>query len=236
MTLDKPLLSRIDARVDGERLKSRSQAVSHLLRKALASESINKALVLAGGKPNLKTLELVLSRLKAFGVLEAFVALSKGGESVVARFKDGDGLGLDLNYLWDDGKGSAFALNNARHLLKEEFLLSYADVLYPGLDLEDLHRFHELQGGVCTLALASVSNPRDYGVAKLSGPRITEFHEKPKKTSSYLINAGVAVCDPRIFSFISPGMKSLEVDLLPFLAERGELYGYPYSGEWKHVG
>ncbi len=169
-------------------------------------------------------------------MFEVFVALSKGGESVVARFKDGSDLGLELNYLWDNGKGSVFALNNARHLLKEEFLLSYADVLYPGLDLDDLHRFHERQGGVCTLALASVSNPKDFGVANLSGSRVTEFREKPKKTSSYLVNAGVLVCDPRIFSFISSGMKSLEVDLLPFLAERGELYGYPYSGEWKHVG
>ncbi|MFA4946186.1 MAG: sugar phosphate nucleotidyltransferase [Candidatus Micrarchaeia archaeon] len=236
VTLDKPLLSRIDARVDGLRLKNRSHAVNHLLRRALSAEDLSKALVLAGSAPNLKSLELVLLRLKAFGIFEVYLALSKGGEAAVSRFHDGAALGMELNYLWDEGKGSALALRNAAHLFREEFVLSYADVLYPGLDLEDLHRFHELHGGACTLALASVSDPHNYGVAKLSGSRIIDFQEKPKRTSSYLINAGIAVCDPRVFSFISPGMKRLEEDLLPVLASRGELYGYAYSGEWKHLG
>lgn len=237
VTLDRALLARADACVDGIRFKSRSHAVAGLLRKALSGEGVSKALVLAGGRPNPTVLEATLTRLKAFGVGEAVIALSKGGEAVVARFKDGAGSGLKLVYSWDEGRGSALALLKARQLLGEQpFLLSYADVLYPALDLADLERFHALNGGACTLALAGVGDPRNYGVAKLEGSRVVEFAEKPRKAASYLVNAGVAVCDPRVFSFLNERMASIEMDLLPLLARKGELYGYPYSGEWKHTG
>ncbi|MBI4406340.1 NDP-sugar synthase, partial [Candidatus Micrarchaeota archaeon] len=118
------------------------------------------------------------------------------------------------------------------------FVLSYSDIYYPELDIADLAKFHrEANRPACTLALVNVKIPSAFGVAKLTGSKIVSFTEKPRAdVQSNLVNAGVGICEPSIFNFISKVPSSFEKDLLPALAEKEKLYGYIYSGKWMDVG
>jgi len=93
---------------------------------------------------------------------------------------------------------------------------------------------------LATIALCEVEDPTRYGVAELAEKgRITRFIEKPAKGTapSNLINAGIYVLNPKIFSYI-PKRKhvSMEREIFPRLVEEGKLYGYPINGLWMDIG
>lgn len=256
VTIDSSLLSNVDGLVTSGSAKSRSHAFDLLLRKALAGSELKKALVLAGGakeklsaggevKPllqvsGLPVLERILLHLKQYGIQDAVVSVGLAGEKIVSQFKNGENTGVHLYYVWEDPAepaGSAGCLKFAQPYLPEPFLLTYSDVLYDQLDISDFYRFHRANGGLCTIALANSPQTKSFGVAKMSGARITDFSEKPANSQSNLINAGVAICEPAIFSFMPKRSgASFERDLLPTLAKKGKLFGYVYSGPWFDVG
>ncbi|MBI4406651.1 nucleotidyltransferase family protein, partial [Candidatus Micrarchaeota archaeon] len=157
---------------------------------------------------------------------------------IVSKVKDGSQFGLHVEYIWDEhASGSAGALLLCKSKISEPFILSYSDVDYPDLDVADLVKFHrDNSSAVCTLALINVKKPSDFGVAKLTGSRVVSFAEKPKATDSNLVNAGIAVCEPSIFNYVSKVPSSFEKDMLPLLAEKEKLFAYVYSGKWTDVG
>ncbi len=255
ITIDEKLLAEIDRMVDGHEIKNRSHAIDLLLKKALAGAGLKKALVLAGGRKEVlavpgqkiikplaevggrSELEHILSCLKRNGIDHAVISVGYAGESIVAKFKAGEGSGMRIDYVWEESPvGSAGAIRMARDYFNETFVLSYADVLYDTLSLEDMLRFHRSTNALCTLALTNVKDPRAFGVAKLTGSRIIAFTEKPSTSQSNLVNAGVAVCEPEVFDLIKKEHTSFERDLLPVIAEKERLYGYIYSGPWFDVG
>jgi len=255
ITIDGKVLSEIDGLIKADKAKNRSHAIGLLLRKGLYGAGIRNALVLAGGnkdailvpgqkeiKPLIEVagktvLERILSSLKANGITRAVVCIGYGGEEIVAKFKNGEEIGMQLDYVSEESPaGSAGAMKLVDEKFGETFVLSYSDVLYDGLDLDDMLRFHRSTGALCTLALTNVNDPTAFGVAKLTGPRIVAFTEKPSASQSNLVNAGVAVCEPEIFGLIKKEHASFEKDLLPAIAERDKLYGYVYSGPWFDVG
>jgi NDP-sugar pyrophosphorylase family protein len=123
----------------------------------------------------------------------------------------------------------------AKHRLNDTFLVAYADTL-ASVNLNDMLSFHRKNNSIATIALTTVSNPKDFGVAVLQGNKITEFLEKPKKDAhSYLINAGYFLFEPEIFKYLGKGMQSLEKDLFPRLAEKGLLFGYPFQGKYFNI-
>ncbi len=256
ITVDADLLNQVDALVESGSAKSRSHAFDLLLRKAMAGAQLRNALILAGGhkqkllagtelKPllsiaGLSLLERILLHIKQYGINDAVISVGLMGEKIVSRMHNGEPVGMRLTYVWEDPRrplGSAGCISLAQPHLSEPFLLSYSDVLYDQLDIADLYRFHRANGGLCTLVLANSRHPSAFGVAQLSGAHITDFSEKPTSSVSHLVNAGVAVCEPAIFSFLPKKIPcSFEHDLLPALARKRKLFGYVYSGPWFDVG
>lgn len=229
LTIDGEILSRVDRLVDSGVMKNRSQAISALASSALREMSVSKAFVLAG--KNHFLLEKILHWLKKNGIVKAVIAAGKNDE-IAKSFGNGSGLGMELAYLHDEGKGTALAIEGAKALLKEPFVLCYSDVFCEELMLKDLLSFHDMQKTPCTLVLTWSKQPSKYGVAKMLGARIIDFEEKPSSAEGFLINAGIAVCNPSVFSlFEGP---SFEKDALPAMAKQGNLSGYAYYGKWTH--
>src|SRR3989338_4008775 len=56
------------------------------------------------------------------------------------------------------------------------------------------------EGGIATVALNRKGIPLEYGVADLEGSRIVRFREKPIVEN--LVNSGVYVFEPKIFSYM----------------------------------
>jgi mannose-1-phosphate guanylyltransferase len=135
--------------------------------------------------------------------------------------------------------GTGGPIKKAENLIGPEspFLTLNGDI-FADVDYEEIVKKHENTGAVATLALHRVKNPGRYGVAELqSDGRIQKFIEKPKSTSSTLINAGVYVFSRKIFKYIpSNAAISLERQVFPILAEKGLLYGQAIEGTWTDIG
>lgn len=225
------LLARVDAMVDGERVKSRSHAIEMLLRTALAEDTPTTAVVLAGGKSARASsrkrtlLSRILNWLGGFGVQEVVVV----GNSPLAE-SAGDVV-PSLRFLFEEKPlGTAGALALARGLVKNTFLLLYADTLC-NFSLASMLAQHAREKPVATMALTEVKNASRYGAVELEGLRVKGFVEKPSpgKEPSRLVNAGVYVLEPKIFEFL-PKSGSLEREVLPNLARAGLVQGFVFTG------
>lgn len=255
ITLDEELLRRVDAAIDGSKIRNRSHAIEYLLSASLVPKT-TKVLILAGGEgvkfrpltyempkalvpvQGKPLLEHTLLSLRDQGLFEIYLSIGHLGAKIRDYFGDGRRFGLNIHYLEQSRKKSGTAqplLEAKRYFLDNSFLVVYGDVLTK-LNFMDLLDFHQSNRTLATLALASVEKSSMWGVATLAGNRLTSFVEKPKsKTRSHLINAGIYVLNPEIFKYIGKDSVRLEKDLFPRLASEGKLCAYPFESDWHDV-
>lgn len=255
ITLDTDILKRVDAAVDGSKIRNRSHAIEFLLTASLVPKS-TKVMILAGGegvkfrpltyelpksllpirgKP---LLEHTLNALRDQGLVDVYISIGHLGNKIREYFGDGHRFGIKIHYLEQNKRLSGTAqpvLAGAQYFSDSPFLVIYGDV-FTKLNFRDLIDFHSGQKCAATIAFASVEKTSMWGVATIQGNRIIDFVEKPKaRTKSHLINAGIYVLNPEVFKFISRNSVRLEKDLFPRLAAEGKLCAYPFEAEWHDV-
>ncbi|MDP3964718.1 MAG: sugar phosphate nucleotidyltransferase [bacterium] len=255
ITLRKDLLPQLDAIIDGEKIRNRSHAIEFILSQHLGPK-IRQAVVLAGGqgvKMRPFTYELpktmipvkgkpilqhILEQIRGVGITNIHVVIGRElGEKITHHFGDGSKLGLNLTYHTEKNPaGTAGALRTVKEAINGPFLLYYGDVL-ANIDLNELIRFHKDSGSMMSATLTATDKFSDYGVVKLKGNKVVDFVEKPT-TNKYLglVNAGIFMVDPEVMDVLPDSTPaSLEQDVLPKLAQRGMLAGYPFDGQWYDI-
>lgn len=256
ITLDKDLIGQIDKRIDGDIIKNRSQQIEVLLTNSLGTYSPEKALILIGGKGTRlrpltyntpkcmidvhgKTLtEHLFDLLKKYGIRDVILSVGYLKEKVKEYYGDGSKFGVNITYVEEDEPlGTAGPLRLAKKYLNNSFIVTNGDEL-KNFNIPRMFRLHKRKDALATLALTTVTDPSQYGVARLSGSRILEFVEKPKKEEapSNLINAGFYIMEPEVIDMISEGFSMLEKDVFPKLAREGRLRGFPTAGQWFDIG
>ncbi|MDD5148700.1 MAG: sugar phosphate nucleotidyltransferase [Candidatus ainarchaeum sp.] len=251
ITIKGDLLKQVDRLVDGIAIRSRSQAIEYLLSKFLSDFRLKNAFLLAGGKKNSlllnsqpkflvkirgkPVLQWVLEEIQGYNV-NNFIVYSDSFASEIEREIRSRNLPFAIDFLSAEKPiGTVKPLLMAKPRLKDTFLVAYADTI-ASVNLNDMLSFHRKNNAIATMALTTVSNPKDFGVAVLQGNKVTEFSEKPKNEAhSYLVNAGYFLFEPEIFKHLGKGMQSIEKDLFPKLAEKGLLYGYPFQGKYFNI-
>ncbi|MAG21814.1 MAG: hypothetical protein CL943_00720 [Candidatus Diapherotrites archaeon] len=251
ITIRNDLLRQVDRLVDGLTIRSRSQAMEFLLSKHLSDFKLGKALILAGGrkkdvsikgapkfaaKLNGKCLlHEVMDSIHEYNVSSFMVYVDSFADTIRDRINSEDPH-YHVDFLEGKaGSGTIAPLLQAKSSLKDTFLLAYGDTL-TSINLNDMLAFHRKNNAIATIALTTVSNPKDYGVAVLQGDKIVEFEQKPKKEAhSFMVNAGYFLFEPEIFRHIGRDMKNIERDLFPTLAKRGLLYGYTFQGRYLNI-
>jgi len=220
-----------------------------------------KALILAGGfatrlrplsctRPkilfpiiNKPLLEWTFEGLAKNKVKEVILATSYGVKAQLRQARIPK-YGMKIAYSLDPLKkplGTGGPIKKAENLIGHgsSFLVINGDV-FTEVDYAEVLSLHRKKKAVATIVLRKVEDPSRFGVAKLgSGNHIERFIEKPRlqDAPSNLINAGVYALSPQIFEYIPKEQKlSLERDVFPVLAERGELYGYVFDGLWTDIG
>src|SRR5258708_30103504 len=139
-------------------------------------------------------LELLLERLKLYGITDIFISVGYKAELIEATFKDGSQWGLTLQYVREqEPLGTAGALNLIRDDLKGPFLMMNGDLL-TRLDFKKMVAFHQDQKAEITVGTKSYDVVVPYGVVEDEAGRVTELREKP--TYSTQINAGIYVINP----------------------------------------
>ena len=255
ITLRKDILSRLDSLIDGVTLRNRSHAIESILEKSLMPQ-VTQAVILAGGvginmrpftyeipkalipvhgKP---LVEYIIEQLRDAGIRSVVMATGHLGDKIIDHFGNGSKYGVTIHYSQEQKQlGTGGALRNARSLLKmEPMLVLHGDVLAE-IDIKHLVAFHQEQHMVGTLALSTSADTSEFGTVLLRGSTIVDFVEKPQhgQETSLLVNTGIYVFEPEIFSYLtSQGALMLE-DLFPTLAKEGKLAGFPFEGRWVDV-
>ena len=154
---------------------------------------------------------------------------------------DGSDLGISIRYAYEnEPRGTAGAIKLLEDQLDDTFVASNGDV-FADIDVAEEIRIHQESEAFITIALTSVDNPCDYGIARLDHHgRIVEFKDKPKKEEvfSNYINAGVYVVSKEALSYVPlSSFFDFSMDLVPLVISKGYLVqSYPLSGMWIDVG
>jgi glucose-1-phosphate cytidylyltransferase len=129
-----------------------------------------------------------------------------------------------------EATNTAGRVMKVRERLGEQFFLTYSDGL-GDVDLHQLLDFHRGHSGAATVTTVPLPSP--YGTFDLDEKgRVSGFREKPK-LHDHLINAGFFVMDSRVFDRWDG--EDLEREVLPSLANVGDLFGYRHGGFWKSM-
>ena len=218
-----------------------------------------KAIILAGGvgtrlrplsctRPKLlfpilnePLLDRTLERLAETGVNGATLAVKFMAETFMQRYGK-SAHGLEISYSVErKPMRTGGAIKYAEELIghEEPFLVLNGDI-FTTIDYGSLIKKHKETDAVATLALYRVEDPSRYGTVKLEkNGKITKFVEKAPsgQAPSNLINAGIYVLDPKIFSYIPKGLPvSIEHEVFPKLAEEGKLFGHEFNELWMDIG
>ena len=249
ITISAELIKQADAMIDGTTIRNRSQALEALLMKALAEKRVDCAVILAGGK--MKNMEfegtykplvriegapiLVNSvrKLKAAGVTKIIIAAGQLTEKIFELLGDGSEYGVNILYVRDKDAGTAGAVKAAARHIAGPFFVLLSDV-YFDFDLGKMVKFHRTSKKPATMAVSVTGLGESLDSIKIVGNKITEFRYKVGKTRTHHVNAGIYLFDKEILPRI-PKTGSLERELLPRLAREGELSGFVFSGNWKHL-
>ncbi len=252
ITLRKDILNKVDRLIDGTSIRNRSHAIETLITRAIAPK-IDTAIILAGGegiklrpltyeipKPLIPVsgrplVEYTIDLLKKAEIRNIIFAIGHLGDKIKQHFGDGSKFGVRISYSEErKSLGTAGALRVASSLIHGTFLAIHGDILTK-INLLDLLHFHSQQDITATMALITAPDTETHGNVSLQGAKILEFHEKPKKEESLslLINSGIYVFEPSIFSYIpKKGVSFLEEDIFPLLAQKEQLAGFSFSEEW----
>src|SRR3989338_7955141 len=223
LTIDANILSEVDSKVDGHKIKNRSHAVELLLMHALGNADMPKtAIILAGGvgtrlqpitfeipKPlvlvhDRTLLEHQFDLFKKHGIKNIVISIGYKGDKIKHAIGDGRRFGVNVSYVEETkALGTAGPLRLARPFIAGTFVTENSDEL-KDIDLHDMYLFHKENKALVTIALTTVDNPSTYGVARMQGGKILEFVEKPKKDDapSNLINSGLYMMEPEVLDYI----------------------------------
>ena len=199
ISIKKDLLSKVDKKVDGVKLRNRSHAVESLLSEALGINAIKDAIVMAGGEEatkNIAAIKDAILRLRKVGIEEVIVAIGYLGDKIKKELGDGKNFDLKISYL-EKGEGSGGAIFLLKKALKKTFLVVNVSESLE-FDYKSLIDFHKSTNYSATIATSDIKNM-----------------------------TGVYVLDPEILPYLPKGFSMLEDDIFPRLLKENKLSIYP---------
>ena len=153
---------------------------------------------------NKPILEHLLIEMKKAGVKEFTIVVGYHGETIRQHFGDGTRWGVSIDYVTQRKQlGTAHAVKMVEGFIKDKFLLANGDVLLKAEDIEKIMAKHNV-----TLSLIEVKDTKDLGVVEVVGNKIKAIHEKVENPPANLVNAGVYLLTPDIFTAIARTEKS----------------------------
>lgn len=151
-------------------------------------------------------------------------------ESGVARKL---GLRIDIS-AEEQPAGTGGALWRARRRLDQRFYLLNGDSWFD-FNWLSLVAADKADTAIATLGLRRLDDVGRYGVVETDGSLVRRFREKSDSSGPGDVNSGVYLVSDEIVSYLSPNC-SLERDVLPRLADGGQLRSFQASGRFLDIG
>jgi len=201
-----------------------------------------KTMLPVAGKP---IIQYNIEALRDAGIKEILMIVGYQENMVRDYFKDGKDLGVKISYITQQSRlGTAHAIGFAREFIKEQFIVLNGDIIIDPLLLNDLIQKYSDFNAKSMMVLTEVEDPCSFGVVMLNGNKVTEIIEKPEagEAPSNLINTGIYVFDPDIFSCIEKTPESSRgeyeiTDSLKIQMEEGKkVAGVVSNKKWIDIG
>lgn len=114
----------------------------------------------------------------------------------------------------------------------ERFMLTYGDGV-SDINLDDLVKFHEKSGGVCTMT--SIQATSRFGIINMNDEGVIDsFEEKPENSGTW-INGGFFVIEPSIADYLPENADTVMFEQHPLvsLAKDKTISAYKHHHFWK---
>jgi dTDP-glucose pyrophosphorylase len=195
------------------------------------TEELPKPMLPVGGRP---LLELIVQSLRQAGIRRVNVTTHYKPEAIKDHFGDGDGIGVELNYLTEDRPlGTAGALGLMERP-QETLLVMNGDIL-TDVDFRAMLAFHRESRAVLTMAVRKYEIAIPYGVVESEGERVQRLVEKPHV--GLFVNAGIYLLEPEAHAFIPDGERFDMTDLIRRLIDAGKaVTSFPVHEYWLDIG
>lgn len=186
-------------------------------------------------------LDYHLEWLRRYGITEVYITVNHLKESILAHCGDGSRFGMRIGYYEEpEPLGTVGGVKALEAQLDEDFIVVYGDVM-ADMHLGMLMDAHRGNNSIATLVLHPNDHPYDSDLVELDHQqRITAFHAKPHAEGNYyrnLVNAGVYVFSPEIFTHLETGRKAdFGHDIFPRLVQQAKVNGYITSEYLKDMG
>lgn len=112
----------------------------------------------------------------------------------------------------------------------EPFMMTYGDGVCD-VDMNKLLEFHSSHGKIATLTAVRIEQQK--GILNIGGDNAVHSFREKKTLDGTPINAGYMVLNPDVFNYIQGDKSVFEQDVLPLMAEQGELMSYIHTGFWQ---
>lgn len=247
VTLSPSTLKQLDRLIDGQQLRSRSHAIDSILQQHLLP-SINQAVILAGGKKmnsssfpplfkyqNKPLITHLIGMLLKQALDQIFIITTKEGAQLLApvltHFSH-----RQINLIVENSpQGTAGALRLVSQHINQTFFCFHADI-FTNIDLNAMASFHFTNQGIATIAVKPKVSQGTFNNVSTQGSQVTNFQPTNKEVTVSLVNSGIYIFEPMLFSLISTtGHQMLEETVFPKLVSQKALYAYSFSEDWFDV-
>jgi glucose-1-phosphate cytidylyltransferase len=115
------------------------------------------------------------------------------------------------------------------YLQNDTFMMTYCDGV-SDIDLGALLRFHKSHGKLATLT--AVQPAGRFGRLDICDGSVTAFSEKAPSDSDW-VNGGFFVLEPGVLDYVDSDDSDWAHDVLPVLADAGQLMAYKHESFWQ---
>jgi D-glycero-D-manno-heptose 1,7-bisphosphate phosphatase len=185
--------------------------------------------------PGLRFLDIVIEDAARHGLTDIILLAGHLGDVVAEAYHGRVVRGAQVRVIREPSpQGTGGALLFAADVLDPWFVMANGDSLF---EINWRALAAPLPpGALGRLALREVPDPARYGAVELDGDRITGFAEKsPELSGPRLINGGIYLLSREVLGCV-PGPCSIEQDVFPALAQRGQLLGMAFDGYFLDIG
>lgn len=180
-------------------------------------------------------LERILLKVKSEGFNNVVISINYLGKKIQEYFNNGEGLGLNINYLKETKEmGTAGTMHKLIGLNNNlPIIVSNAD-LFTNLKFKDLLDYHNFNNSELTVATKKHQYQNPFGVIQNKGKKIIKISEKP--IYSFNINAGVYCINSKMLKYIGKNTYLDMPDLInKLIRQKKKISIFPLHENWKDL-
>lgn len=195
------------------------------------TDEVPKPMLPVGDRP---VMEWMINQIRQAGISRVNVTTHYKSEKIVQHFGDGSTFGVNIDYVNESqplGTGGALGLLAPSN---EPLLVINGDII-THVDFRALFEYHQSHKADVTMAVRQFEMQVPYGVIECEGNHVRTLKEKP--STIVLVNAGIYLLEPVIYSYIPRGQHFNITDLIQWLIDDGRnVISFPIFEYWLDIG